>query len=298
MLWKGRRMNKMSLKRIISCSLLFAIIFLLSSCGGTEAKGENVINTDQREEILFNDIPWGTSYLETIHILKEKYQIDFTEPLTELKVNKQLSDVRIANSTQHTRELPFSIITAFEVVSTSTVTIAGHDAYIDLIFGFNNDGRNVINSSFDDGVLMKASYCFYEQYWPYEVSWSVSDRHYLIKDICLNYNQYQSIKEELAVSLKSVYGIDFLEELDHYPYRQVFVYGNNNSILCFDTNDAEIFRWYLDDLHPKSIRIVYTGGNYDFSRNYDILSNKIKLEYEKQQKEYIESIPVGDTNGL
>ena len=110
-------------------------------------------NAEYNQEILFNDIPWGSTYQDVTAALSKQYNVSFTAP--------EYSYYKPDKSVYAPADLPFSLATSFDVYSKHAVKIADLPAYIVLHFVFPNDGKNVLNEDINGAIFTKAEYRFW-----------------------------------------------------------------------------------------------------------------------------------------
>lgn len=230
------------------------------------------------EEILFNDIPWGTSYEETISLLKEKYDITFGEP----KFHEEWVDIRdkeVLNAwNNRPKEDQFSINYGFSIRSNETVNVAGYKAVINLVFAFFNDGKHVLNTRIEDSGLTGAYYYFYSKdvdKFPTEIADYSND-------------EIAKIEDGLIVKLKSLYG-----ELEtaSLGWEHRCSGKNGTSFSLFSHGDL-----YLE--YFCGLTCPFKNETRDLiKKQIEQECTKLKRDLEQQEKEFEDSLKE-NTSGL
>ena len=316
------------IKRLFSCCFCVLMIVTLCGCGSpAQAQGEADSSSFQ-DVILFNKIPWGTSYEEAIRIVKDTYDVDFPEPdMDQLEFPTRTKDHKpVRTNDQELEELiqdslasckqkgyrndPFPIepLTHFSIISSSTVSIAGFDAYILLDFAFANDGKKVQNTDIDSATLDAAEYIFCAENPNNKYGCNRFIQKSLSEVAEVLPNERERIISELTILLQSIYGdSEFGETLSYY------VRGKDNStVKIIDGYDGfyTTIPWYteiktegIDYLHKTHVGIkvagIYYGGDTTLqAENVSIIERMIENEVALREQEYLSNVKTKDSSGL
>ena len=264
------------MKKII-CSLLIICCFvsLVSSC----------VYAEYDRDILFNEIPWETTYRETIETLSNKYNVEFTEPTFDTT-----GITTILYNAEKYGEIPFSTCTQFTVYSLSTINIAELPAVMTLIFYFDNDGNDIKNTKedVDSAVLGYAKYTFLT---------SEEEEQFKAVNGIVDDGTERKMAEELKLKLEVLYG-EFDERKIHNKSSE---WVKNYTVFGIDKNTELVFA-----ISPRNISVEYDDlikATYQESKKL-LMDNiqewaeqkKDTIKQEKAQKE--EEIRNGDKSGL
>ena len=256
-------------------------------------------NAEYNQEILFNGIPWGSTYQEVTTALAEQYNVSFTAPEYEY-----YQPVRIFNPP---KEYPFSFATGFTVHSNHAVTIADLPAYIVLHFVFPNDGMNVLNEDINGAIFNEASYRFWSNK-------KAEDASLFPEVQRLSYRDAFDKAKELAIKLETIYGeSDNDKSISSAKRSGASLYkvnGLNDSMINFGTGDIIV------GAGSSSISLTYSSGDQDLGANLEAskkilqeqaLDYKIKQaeqqlqeqeEKKQEQDAHEQEIANGNKNGL
>ena len=242
-------------------AILISIIMVLSSV----LTG----NAEYDQEILFNGIPWGSTYQEVTTALTEQYNVSFTEPEYEY-----YKPVRLFNPP---KEWPFSLATGFTVYSKQTVRIADLPAYIVLHFVFPNDGENVLNEDINCACFNEASYRFWSNK-------EAPDASFFPEIQSQTYGEAYENAKDLAIILKSIYGESEETSANSLSAKRagIVLYktmGLDNSTVTLGTGD-------IVGRSASSIYTIYFAGDQnpgmDQSKSISILRDLVQQERLKQ----------------
>ncbi len=165
-------------------SAIMLSVIMLFSCS-------LIADAEYNQEILFNDIPWGSTYQEVTTALAKQYNVSFTAPeYTYYKPDK---------SANAPADLPFSLATSFDVYSKHAVKIADLPAYIVLHFVFPNDGKNVLNEDINGAIFTEARYRF----WTNKEAIDAATYPEVQKP---SYDDAYQNAKDLAIKLETIYG--------------------------------------------------------------------------------------------
>ena len=228
-------------------------------------------NAEYDHEILFNDIPWGSTYQEVTTALAEQYNVSFTSPEYE-----NYQPVKIFNPP---KEYPFSMATGFTVRSNHAVTIADLPAYIVLHFVFPNDGKNVLNEDINGAIFNEASYRFW-------TNKKAEDASLFPEVQRLSYRDAFDKAKELAIKLQTIYGeSDIDKSVSSAKHSGANLYkanGLNNSIINFGTGDIIV------GAGSSSISLTYSSGDQNLGADLETsekILQELAVQYKKGQVE-------------
>lgn len=181
------------MQKTISKILLLCVIF--SFCTSTA-------HADYDGDILFNDIPWGTTYKDVLETLTEKYDVEFGEPKMNWWNNVKADEVLSKAGIFFDEEIPFSTYYGFSVSSLQTAMVAGFPAIITLNFLYDNNGNQVKNDTEDieDAILSNATYTFYKAH----ISPNDEKQFELVNN--LEQEEIDRLWNDIPVKLESLYG--------------------------------------------------------------------------------------------
>ena len=247
-------------------------------------------NAEYNQEILFNDIPWGSTYQDVTATLSKQYNISFSAP--------DYSYYKPDKSINAPADLPFSLATSFDVYSKHAVKIADLPAYIVLHFVFPNDGNNVLNEDINSAIFTRASY----QFWTNK---EASEAVTFPEVIKASYDDAYRNAKDLTIKLETIYGKSEPIKQSSFPGDDEFykAIGTSNSSVCLKTG------YYIVGAGLSSIYMTYSPGDQDLgvstSKSESILLKKIneekKLRSEAQQREkeaHEQEVANGNKNGL
>ena len=218
------------------------------------------------QEILFNNIPWGSTYQEVTTALAKQYNISFTAPEYEY-----YKPVKIFNPP---KELPFSLATGFTVYSKHAVKIADLPAYIVLHFVFPNDGQNVLNEDINGAFFNEASYRFWSNK-------KATDASYFPEVQSAPYRNAFDNAKELAIKLETIYGESDSTKIDTAKRGGANLYranGLHNSMVYLGTGDV------LVGAGSSSIYMTYFPGDQDLGIDLEKSGAILQEQVEEEKK--------------
>lgn len=228
-------------------------------------------NAEYNQEILFNDIPWGSTYQEVTTALSEQYNVSFSAPEYEY-----YQPVKIFNPP---KEYPFSLSTGFTVRSNHAVTIADLPAYIVLHFVFPNDGKNVLNEDINGAIFNEASYRFWSNK-------KAEDASLFPEVQRLSYRDAFDKAKELAIKLETIYGeSDVDKSISSAKHSGAILYtvnGLNNSMINFGSGDIIV------GAGSSSINLTYSSGDQDLGADLETsekILQELAVQFKKTQAE-------------
>ena len=258
------------MKKVIS--LLLVLCFFVSAFSfGAYAKYAG--------DILFNDIPWGTDYYETIRQLKEKYDIEFDEPKYR---EEEVSLSKVVGGERY--EFKSSAVVSVSVKSKNTVKIANYPAQVFLVFYFLNDGTEIFENDLHKTALSYAEYTF------------------------LNLQDRDTTRKELMIKLESIYG--GYESTG--TSKSFYYYGKDPKSTSDDVYDTQLSisntesgDYDKTQPHDGLILTYKVYHNYWREANEAVLNQKVNNAYETMKnlddaarKQFEEDARNGNKDGL
>ena len=263
---------KKTIKAVLTIMLTSMLCLSCSALANASGFGDQ--NTP---DILFNGIPWQSSYSEVIASLTNLYGVSFSEPKMEYFEPKD----KINNL-----HLPFSLATGFSVHSTQTALIADYPAYIYLRFVFPNNGGRVLNDNIEQANFVEAKYYL----WRNSTKSNLFSEEY--PDITNNdFNDASKKCETLKIKLKSIYGFEGI-------FRGSVALTEDNPQI----KESRV-NWYQKrdkDGNEIDLRLIYElvirySSSVDMSsQNRAILEKQIEAENQSRQN----IIAAGNKDGL
>ena len=252
---------------------------------------------EEKEEILFNGIPWGSTYKETISALKTQYSVDFVG--AQDLVIEEYSAAGFPG-------------TGFYVISTSMVKIAEEDAYILLRFAFPNDGK-VVALDFDNAVFEEAQYLidihpgvFQDRYDfvkdkssgyynSYNLSWKSFFKQYSIQYTYrdgefLQLDDHKEIERKLSLLLTQKYG-----EVDKYGRHRG---ANDSRVWSSYDHEFTIYSKSCLNCPLNAVTVIYNGDSSVSKKNKEIKEGQIAAYENTKEQERIDSMLSTDSSGL
>lgn len=268
------------MRKLISVLMVLAIVI---SFGTVSAFSQ------YDDEILFNDLPWGSSYKDVISALANLYKVSFTSPDYEYLNTKKLVVPD---------DLPFSLATGFTVRSKNTAKIADIPAYIILHFVFSNDGKTVLNNDINSALLTGADYRF----WTNKLE---TDASFFPEVTRQSFEDASSSAKDLAIKLATIYGRTDKIETDSTHIEFYKSVGINQTSVFLSTHSY----LFNDETHYGQIELTYSSGEHEVStikeKNSIILRHLIteenlrrSAEESQRQKEHEIEVANGNKNGL
>lgn len=273
------------MKKTICLILVFCCVFF---CGITSAYAE------EEEEILFNGIPWGSTYKETISILKQKYNVDFAGQDDLVKQGYLLSDfdtlyLRLMYNYTNDR-------IGFSVISKSPVQIAEEDAYIFLDFAFPNNGTDVLYDDYENAAFIHGYYLFCIE--PADESYTTVARTFLrrysVFETDLSYFEKKELYDKLHTLIENKYG-DAFKMLERLEEKKPSVYVKH-----YKGTDAFEFWLNIDGSNRlcELDAVVINYSPYTTGENDIIIREQneaARIAYEQKKTDEILAI---DSSGL
>ena len=229
------------MKRLLVFVLTLVFILCLSS----------VVNADYKGEILFRDIPWGTSFSDITNVYGEKSSIT--------RLNVSVDKYRIKGLYELVSWFPDKKIEWANSGITADVTytdikVAGYKlgpGYgMFLYFAFLPDKEGKITEDMDNTALFAAQYII-------DTGWSPD---------------YSEILDDLIEKLEGVYGPIYTTHKDTnsrgYEYSRIWK-GTNDTYVCLR------YREERNLFSTKDISIIYMSQKYEnkLKEAYDVLRN-------------------------